>query len=270
MMEIFIILASIFLLGLAIGSFLNVVIYRTLHGESPFSGKSRCPRCKRTIRAVDNIPLLSFFLLGGRCRWCKTKISWRYPVIELLTGVLFLWWFLAGSLFFKITQQPFVYIQPTFWLIVGLLLLLLFFTDLLYGVIPDVLVLVLGIFAFLYRLLLTLSGIMQPLDFWRSIGSSLASAGFFLLLVFATRGRGMGMGDVKLIAVLGFILGWPRTVVALFVSYGVGAVVAIVLLFLGKKRFGQTIPFGPFLVFGAVISLIWGTAIWNAFLPILM
>jgi len=104
-METFIILASIFLFGLAIGSFLNVVIYRTLHGESPFSGRSRCPKCKRTIRAIDNIPLLSFFLLGGRCRWCKAKISWRYPVIELLTGVLFLWWFLAGSFFFRLSRR---------------------------------------------------------------------------------------------------------------------------------------------------------------------
>ena len=269
MMETFIILASIFLFGLAIGSFLNVVIYRTLHGESPFSGRSRCPRCKRTIRAIDNIPLLSFFLLGGRCRWCKAKISWRYPVIELLTGVLFLWWFLAGSFFFRLTQQPFVYVQPTFWLVVGILLLALFFTDLLYGVIPDVLVFILGLIALLYRLLLTINGIMQPVDFWRSIASGFVSAGFFLSLILITRGRGMGMGDVKLVAVLGIILGWPKIVVGMFASFFSGALVALILLILGKRRFGQTVPFGPFLVLGTGVALLWGNQLWSAYLRLI-
>ena len=268
-MSMIILLASIFLLGLAVGSFLNVVIYRTLHGESPFEGRSRCPHCHRTIRAVDNIPLLSYLLLGGRCRSCRAYISWSYPVVELLTGVLFVWWFVAGSAIFRLTQYPFVHLQPLFWLVVGLLLVVVFFTDLLYGVIPDVIVWILGFSALLYRVLLTMGGIMQPADFWYSLVSGVGVLAFFLGLIAITRGRGMGMGDAKLAFVLGLVLGWPRIVVAIFLSFSLGALVALLLLAIGKKRFGQTLPFGPFLVVGTAIALVWGGQLWSSYLTLL-
>lgn len=259
-----ILLASIFLFGLAVGSFLNVVIYRTLHGESPFSGRSKCPHCGKTIRALDNIPLLSFLLLQGRCRYCKRQIAWNYPVVELLTGVLFAWWFLAGSALFRLTQYPFVYIQPGFWLLIGLLLIVVLFSDLLYGVIPDSILWIMGVVTLLYRSILTATGIMQFSDYWRSLTSGVATLTFFLTLILLTGGRGMGMGDAKLGLVLGLLLGWPRIVVGLAASFISGAIVALALLVAGKKRFGQTIPFGPFLVVGTVVGLIWGQQIWAA------
>jgi len=262
-------LVSIFLLGLAFGSFLNVVIYRTIHGESPFVGRSHCPKCRRTIRAVDNIPLLSYLLLGGRCRYCRVKISWSYPVVEFLTAVMFVWWFMAGSLFFRLTQAPFVYIQPLFWLGVGIILLGLFFTDFLYGVIPDVLVGILGFMVFSYRLFLALFGYMQWPDFWHSIASGIGVTLFFLFLVAITRGRGMGMGDVKLGFVLGILLGWPRTLVAVFLSFIAGALVSVLLLLMGRRKFGQTIPFGPFLVMGTIASLLWGSSLWSWYMGML-
>jgi leader peptidase (prepilin peptidase)/N-methyltransferase len=269
MMGMIIILATTFLFGLAVGSFLNVVIYRALHGESPFEGRSKCPKCKKKIRAVDNIPLVSFLLLGGKCRWCKTSISWSYPVVEFLTGTLFVWWFVAGSLFFRLTQPPFGYLQPVFWLVVGLLLIVVFFTDLLYGIIPDVAVWILGFSALLYRFFLTSSGIMQQMDFWRSVVSGIGVAAFFLSLILLTGGRGMGMGDAKLGLALGLILGWPRILVAVFLSFFLGALVAVGLLFAGRKKFGQTIPFGPFLVVGTVIALVWGEQLWSSYFALL-
>lgn len=270
MMEMIIILASIFLFGLALGSFLNVVIYRAIHGESPFEGRSKCPKCKRTIRAIDNIPLLSYMLLGGKCRWCKTAISWSYPVVELLTGILFVWWFAAGSLFFRLTQSPLLYIQPVFWLVVGMLLIVVFVVDMLYGIIPDVVVWSLGISAFCYRILLTLSGAMQPMDFFRAIVSGIGVSLFFLSLIVLTGGRGMGMGDVKLALVMGLILGWPRILVAVFLSFFIGAIVAVFLLAFGKKRFGQTVPFGPFLVIGTALALVWGEQLWSSYFALLL
>lgn len=260
---------SVFLFGLAIGSFLNVVIYRTIHGESPFEGRSRCPSCKKTIRAIDNIPLISYLFLGGRCRYCRTKISWTYPVIELLTGVLFVWWFLTGSLFFKLTAAPFVYLQPLFWLTVGTLLLVLFFADFLYGILPDILVVLLGVLALSYRVLLSFTGIMQWPDFWLSIASGIGASLFFYTLHAFTRGRGMGMGDVKLGLAFGVLLGWPRTLVAVFASFIIGALAGVFLLASGRRQFGQTIPFGPFLVLGTVVSLLWGGALWTWYMGML-
>lgn len=261
-----IILTSIFLFGLVIGSFLNVVIYRMLSGESPLRGRSKCPKCKKTIRALDNIPLLSYLILRGRCRYCGEKIAITYPVVEMITGILFVWWYLGGSLFFKLAQFPFVYIQPIFWLIVGVLLIIIFFSDLLSGLIPDILVISLSGLALIYRIILTTNGIMQTTDFWRYILSGLGASLFFLALIIITRGKGMGMGDAKLSLALGLVLGWPRILVGLFLSFILGALFSLILLAAGKKTIKQTIPFGPFLVLGTITSLIWGEWFWNLYI----
>jgi leader peptidase (prepilin peptidase)/N-methyltransferase len=262
----FMLYASIFLFGLAIGSFLNVVIYRTLHGESPLEGRSRCPHCKTQIRAIDNIPLVSYILLRGKCRKCKKPISVSYPAVELITAILFVWWFLFGSFFFKLAQFPFAVIQPAYWLVVGLILLSIFFADLTYGLIPDVLVFILGACSFIYRLILTSNGIMQTGDFWSAIVSAFTAFLFFYGLVFLTRGKGMGMGDVKLAFSLGLMLGWPRTLVGLFLSFVIGAATSLVLVIFKARTIKQTIPFGPFLVVGTLISLLFGNQIWHHYI----
>lgn len=269
-MLIVILLASIFFFGLAIGSFLNVVIYRTLHGESPLKGRSKCPKCNRQIKAIDNIPLVSYIILGGRCRNCKKKISWSYPVVELLTGVLFVWWILAGAVFFRLTGFPLIIIQPLFWLTVGLLFIVLFFTDLLQGVLPDLLVGILVVLAFFYRLYLTLFGIMQIKDFWSYILSGFLAFIFFLALIIVTKGKGMGMGDVKLSFGLGLILGWPKVIVAMFLAFILGAGVATILLLSRKRKFGQTIPFGPFLILSSLLTLVWGDKLVSYYISLLL
>ncbi len=232
-------------------------------------GRSRCPKCKKQIRALDNIPLFSYLLLHGRCRYCKKTISKSYPVVEFLTGILFVWWYLGGTLFFRLAQSPFDLIQPTFWLVVGLLLLAIFFADLTYGLIPDILVFILVGMSFLYRLILTTNGLMQPQDFWLSVISGFGASLFFLLLIFITRGKGMGMGDAKLSFALGLVLGWPRIFIGLFTSFISGAIIASILVLFGKRKFGQTVPFGPFLVLGTIVALAWGEKLWVQYLQLL-
>jgi leader peptidase (prepilin peptidase)/N-methyltransferase len=259
----------ILLLGLAVGSFLNVVVYRVLHGGSPFQGRSRCPKCKHKIAWYDNIPLLSFLLLRGRCRWCKKRISLQYPVLEGLVAALFVWWYVMGRFFFRLTKEPYQTLQPLFWLMVGLFLLLLVVADLFYGLWPDIFVVLLLGLTLVYRLLLALAGVMQWADFGIYCFSGVAAGVAFLLLVLGTRGKGMGWGDVKLVSVMGLILGWPKILVAVMVAFLTGAVAGLILVVTGKKNLKQTIPFGPFLIGGTVVALIWGQQVWSGYVNLL-
>ncbi|MCA9368874.1 MAG: prepilin peptidase [Pseudomonadales bacterium] len=247
-----------FIVGLVIGSFLNVVILRSIRDESWVTGRSHCDVCGAQIAWYDNVPLLSYLILRGRCRHCKKAISISHPVVEGLTGVLFVWWYAGLFLFFKLTQEPFVVLQPLFWLAVAAILMVIFVTDVLVYVIPDKAVVALSALVVVYQLALMYSGIMQPRDFmWALMGMAVAVL-FFFSLWFITRGRGLGLGDVKLIAPLTLLMGWPSAVVGIFSAFIIGAVIGVVSVVAGKKKMKQPIPFGPFLIIGTVISLIWG------------
>ena len=261
------VIAFIFVMGLVWGSFLNVVIYRMSHGISPAKGRSICPKCKKEIPWKYNIPLLSFIWLRGRCANCHKKISWRYPAIELLTGILFIWWYAVGTSFFHLFGNPWQVVQPIFWLIVGMILLTIFMTDLLYGVIPLSINLTLFSLVLFYRISLTAFGQMTPMDlFWATV-SGIVLALFFLFLQKITKivkgVDGMGDGDIFLSPSLGLLLGWPKILIAVFLSFTIGSIVGIVLMMMGKKKMSQTIPFGPFLVIGTVAALVWGGSIWT-------
>lgn len=253
----------VFVFGLVWGSFLNVVIYRTTHGTSPLSGRSQCPYCKKVISWKYNIPILSFFLLHGKCVNCGKKISWQYPLVEFLTGTLFVWWFFMGQGFFALSGQPWNILQPLFWLVVAMLLLVIFFADLLFGLIPDTVNLLLLLTVFFYRLGLTRFGAMQLPDFYLAVIAGLALLVFFGALWFFTKGKGFGLGDVKLAPSLGLLLGWPRVVPGIFAAFIIGAALGLGLIFLGKKKLKQSLPFGPFLVVGVVIGLVWGNWLWG-------
>ena len=247
-----------FILGAVVGSFLNVVILRSIREESWVTGRSHCDVCRKMIPWYDNIPLLSFVLLRGRCRHCQTAISISHPVVEGLTGLLFVWWYAGLFVFFKLTQEPFVILQPLFWLVVAALLIVIFFTDILVFIIPNKVVALLTAVVVMYQLALLAAGIMQPLDFlWTVLGTA-GSVLFFFSLWFFTKGKGFGFGDVKLIAPLSLLMGWPAMVVGIFLSFISGAVVGMFFVLVGKKRMKQPIPFGPFLIFGTVIALLWG------------
>lgn len=263
----------IFVMGLVWGSFLNVVIWRTSHGISPAKGRSICPKCKKTIPWKYNIPLLSFIWLRGRCANCHKKISWRYPAIELATGILFVWWYLVGSSFFHLFGNPWQVVQPIFWLAVGMILLTIFMTDLLYGVIPLSVNLTLLSLVLLYRISLAAFGQMTVLDFGLALLSGLSLTAFFLFLQRITRWikgvDGMGEGDIFLSPSLGLLLGWPKILIGVFLSFAIGSVLGVILISLGKKKMSQTIPFGPFLVVGTVLALVWGGGIWSWYIGML-
>jgi len=264
----------IFVMGMIWGSFLNVVIFRVSHGSSPLSGRSMCPKCKHQLAWFYNIPLFSFLWLRGRCAYCHKKISIRYPLIEVLTGVMFVWWFLVGFNFFKLVGSPWSFIQPVFWLIVGMVMLAIFMTDLLYMVIPFSLNLLLFSLALFYRVGLTGFGIMQVTDFVQALLSGLGLCLLFLIIQMLTKMikkvDGFGMGDIYLAPALGLLLGWPKIVPGVFFSFVLGAVVGMTLIVFGKKKLGQYLPFGPFLIAGTVIALVWGGSVWSWYMGLLV
>ena len=239
----------LFLFGLAVGSFLNVVIDRLALGKSILIGRSHCDHCKKTLLWYDLIPVLSFFILGRKCRFCHKKISWQYPIVENITGVLFIYTYILLGFF----QLPIIIYH--LFLFAGLIAI--FFTDLKYRIIPDQILVLLIIIASIYLLLFAKNDIFNHL---------FAAAIFFLIflaLVIFTRGRGMGLGDVKFAGVMGFILGTPKIVVAFYLSFLTGAAFSLILIVMGKKSMKSTIPFGPFLAVSTGVSLLYGDALWN-------
>ena len=233
--------ALIVLVGLAIGSFLNVVIVRLPEHKSLWGPRSACPGCGAAITWHDNVPMLSFVALRGRCRACAMRISWRYPIVEALTAGLFV---LAFRVF-----------GPTLNFLVALILLgaLVAITaiDVQHQIIPDVITLPGIVAGFVANLA---SGRVSWLD--SLIGIALGG-GLFLIIILAS-GGGMGGGDMKLGAMLGAFLGWKVVLVALFVAVVLGGALAIALLVTGKRRRKDPIPFGPFLALGGVVGLFCG------------
>lgn len=256
------------------GSFLNVVIYRSSKNISFVKGRSRCDKCKKTLTWYQNIPLLSFLFLGGRCAYCKKKISIMNPVMEVLMGLFFVWWFFVGFGFFRLMGSPLGLVQPLFWLVVGMVLLTIFISDLLYMIIPFHLNLLLFSLVLFYRVFLWSFGYLQSFDFGLALLAGLSLATFFWLMNWITqklRGvDGFGMGDVLMAPSLGLILGWPKILPGVMSSFILGSVVAIALLVAGKKKWGQYLPFGPFLITGTALSLLYGMKIWEWYIGLLV
>ena len=239
------------LLGLLIGSFLNVVIFRVPRGESIVTPGSHCPACGHALRAWELLPVISFIIQKGQCRNCQASISWRYPLVELLTGILF---FLTAMTNLSAQIGP---VRLLLNLVFVALLLALSFIDLDTFRLPDVLTLPLLGIGLLGALLLPGS----PTG-WESLLSALGAGGLFWGIA-RVYPQGMGLGDVKLIAALGAFLGFPSIFLAVFVGSLVGAVFGIFFLFTGQKHFGQQIPFGPYLALGAMLTLLWGPRIFD-------
>ncbi len=233
----------LFAFGLVIGSFLNVLIWRLSDEKAPrfWEGRSICPKCKHKLSWFDNIPLLSFILLGGKCRYCKKKISIQYPIVELITAIT------------TVLIVNFVsYLDPlsvASLLIIGYSFIVIFFADLNYQIIPDEMLILIIIFG----AALNFGGI----NVWVGL---LTALGFFLV-VLATKFRGMGLGDVKLAFVMGFLLGYPSILIAVWWSFIIGGIFAVRLLILHRKNFRDTMALGPFLVLGTLIAALWSKEI---------
>lgn len=234
-----------FLLGTCIGSFLNVCIFRLPNDESIVFPASHCPNCNNKLKAYDNIPILSFLLLAGKCRFCRTKISWQYPLVELATGILFA---LAAVRFGLSWNTLIALILISVSIVVSLI-------DLKIQIIPNVISLP-GIGLGLAASLVPVS----PVQFFNALTGMLLGGGIFYLVAVVSKG-GMGGGDIKLIAMFGAFLGWQKCLLTIFVGVLLGSVVGIILMLLKRKGRKDPIPFGPFLCIGALVSLFYGQAI---------
>ncbi len=234
------------LLGLLFGSFYNVVIYRYQKGISIISPRSYCPNCKTPLQAADLIPVFSYILLRGRCRHCGTKISFRYTAVELLSALLFT----AALWRFGLSLELLIYI-PLFSA-----LLIVSAIDLEIKKIPNAFVGAIFIWALLRQ-------IAVPALSWTDAALGLlAGGGVTLLIALASRG-GMGGGDVKLLAVLGFLAGWLDLILIFILAVFIGAAAGIALIFFRKKNGKTALPFGPFIFLSYIIVVFWGSQIWG-------
>ncbi|MCX8032791.1 MAG: prepilin peptidase [Thermoleophilia bacterium] len=235
------------ILGLVIGSFLNVVVYRLPLNRSIVTPRSSCPACGHPIRWYDNIPIASWVILKGRCRDCKARISLRYPLVEALTMIFFV----LSSWRFGLTGRVFVA-----WAFCAALIAISLI-DLDHMIIPNRIVLpgaAIGLAA---------SIALAPARWWVYLVSAVGSAAFMFILVLIWPG-GMGMGDVKMALFMGAVLG-PSVLVALFAAFLFGSVVGVSLIAMRKASRKSRLPFGPFLALGSLIGLFFGEAILHAY-----
>ena len=232
--------------GAAIGSFLNVCIWRIPEGKSIVFPSSHCPKCGKSIRPYDNVPILSWLILRGRCRDCVEPISPRYPLVELLTALLSL------ATFWKYGLS----LQYVAAFLFAAVLVVITFIDFDHQIIPDVISLP-GIPVFFL-----LAVFVMGLGFLDSLLGLLIGGGFLYLIAVGyellTRREGMGGGDIKLLAMIGAFLGWKSLFFVVFMSSILGAVVGVVLILLKGKDMKYAVPFGPFLSIAAVMYLFVG------------
>ncbi len=251
---IYIYLLVVFILGLIVGSFINAWVWRVRHNKSIVIGRSQCPKCNHRLAAKDLVPLVSFAWLKGKCRYCKQKISWQYPIVELANGLLFVaivYYFQPNSLISTITT--------ILWCLATVFLISAFVYDLKYMQLPD-------------RFMLPAIGIGVILLFVNAITYGLSTvvaqiiatavfAGFYLALWLFSKGRLLGGGDIRIAVVMGLMLTVPQLLVALFVAYLVGAIAGVVLIATKNKKRTSKVALAPFLIGGLYFGLFFGSQI---------
>lgn len=247
-----------FVLGLIIGSFLNVVIYRLKTAENIVFGGSKCPKCKTKIKWYDNIPAISFFILYFKCRSCHEKISWQYPLIEISTGLLFA---LAGNVFFSLYDLS-ALAMLIYSLAIISLLLIIFVYDWLYMEIPGIILWTGIILVVIFNLYFDWGG-ARELTILGGLGmlesktiSGFLAAGiaflFFFSMSYFSKEKWMGMGDAYLAIFLGLFLGFPQIFYALIIGFFLGAFFGVILIIFGKKKMKSRLPLAPFLIGGTL------------------
>jgi leader peptidase (prepilin peptidase) / N-methyltransferase len=239
----------VFLYGLLLGSFYNVVGLRVPLKQSIVKPRSHCPYCQHTLRPYELIPVVSYLLQGGKCRRCKAPVSFLYPAVELATGLLFvLAPFLMGWTLELIIA----------WTMISQMVIV-FVSDIKYMIIPDKVLLVFAVIFLLERIFLPLS------PWWDSLLG--AAAGFFLLLFIAVISKGgMGGGDIKLFAVIGLALGTKVVLLTFFFATIFGAVFGLAGMLIGKVEKGKPIPFGPYIALGSLTAYFFGQRILDWYL----
>lgn len=235
-------LIYVFFIGASLGSFSNVCIYRIPLQLSIIRPRSYCPTCKAPLRVLDNIPVLSYLFLKGKCRNCQCTISWRYPAVEFLTAIFYLF------LYIKFDVSVFI-----IYALLVTSLIIITFIDLDYQIIPNV---------------ITLPGILiglgttyffLPHSITNALIGLLGGGGLLLLMAIIYPG-GMGGGDIKMVAMLGAFLGWQKVFLTIFIGSLIGSIVGITLILLKKQGRKSKIPFGPYLAMGAIQSIFFGSS----------
>jgi leader peptidase (prepilin peptidase)/N-methyltransferase len=230
---------AIFMFGLAIGSFANVCIYRLPKKESVVFPVSHCTACSTPVRPFDNIPVISYLILGGKCKDCKESISVIYPIIEVITALLLL----AGFFKFGLTFDFLIYtvVAPTLVIITAI--------DIEHQIIPDVIT--------LPGILLGLAAGSYTIGYIDSFSGCLLGGGLFYLLAVLSNG-GMGGGDIKYIAAAGALVGWQKVLLIIFIGAFLGSFMGLLQIVVQKKSRKSLIPFGPFLAAATLITLFYG------------
>lgn len=250
------ILAS--LLGIAVGSFINVVVFRTKSGD-PVTGRSKCMSCLEPVATIDLVPIVSYFALKGRCRKCSAVIEWQYPVVELTMGILFGLFYIRAIAGFGLpewveaSEYMAVFIRDA---VIASFLLIIFIYDFRYSYILDRFSIPAIILAIIFNVLLGAPVVSL-------LAGGLVLGGFFAIQFLVSKGKWIGGGDIRLGMLMGFLLGIELGVVALFLAYVVGAIVGIGLILTKKRKLDSQVPFGTFLSGATVVTMLFGTYILN-------
>lgn len=252
----------VFMFGTVIGSFLNVLTLRLPAGHKA-SGRSYCPHCRRQLRALDLVPLASFIFLLGRCRHCKYPISFRYPLVELATGLLFLF-----AYFSALPVSLLDYFVVARLLFCVAVCIVVFIIDFEHYLILDRVILSASAVMFGWNVALDIFiGHFSITSFSMiSLVCGLVGYVFIWLLWKTSQGRWIGLGDAKLLLFLGLVLGFPSLLVAFLLALALGTIVSLALLVTNRKTMKSQIPFGTFLVVGAYVALLYGQSLWQQYL----
>jgi leader peptidase (prepilin peptidase) / N-methyltransferase len=251
-------LLILFLIGVTFGSYLNAWIWRTRFGKSILSGRSCCVHCDYTLTVIDLIPVVSYGILKGKCKKCDGLIPKHYPTVEIVVGVLAIFVALYYALApFEVTE---IFLRD---FVILYFLLFIFIYDALYMEILDRVTLIPAAILFVVSL-------FMQWNTWSSmLIGALVGSGFFLVQYVISKGKWIGGGDIRLGALMGVILGWKMTLVALFVSYIIGALYGVVLLIAKKKDKKTEVPFGVFLTIGTAVVMFWGVEILSWYIGLL-
>ena len=247
----------IFLLGLVLGSFLNSWIWRTRENIRIAKSRSMCPHCRRQLSWYENIPVLSYLFLRGKCRTCKNPIPKHFIFVELGTALIFVllvWKHLNGP-----AVVPAVFFRD---IIFSILLIIIFIYDWLYQEILSEVIWVGALAGIFFNIYLGYSLISMLIGL-------LAVGGFFWLQFTLSKGRWLGGGDVRMGVMMGIWLGWPMVLISLFLAYVTGAICGLILLVLKKKQLTSTVPFGTFLAIGTFVAMLWGNKVINWYMDFL-
>ncbi|MCL5004629.1 MAG: prepilin peptidase [Patescibacteria group bacterium] len=264
---------ALFFVGTAIGSFLNVISLRYKPGKKLFSedvitGRSHCPHCRKILKWYELVPVFSFIIQKGKCRHCKHKLSWQYPLIETLSGLIFI--------FIPIVLgAPMFAPRSIIWILIFFIFILIGLIDFRHYIIPDQLnfsLAILGLFLISIKEKTRAFGMFEGSFMGHYSGlfglrdniwvnhffAALLGMLFFGLIIVLSRGRAMGWGDFKLVGPLGFIFGWPDILMIIFLSFIIGSVFVAPLLIKGVKKMKDVVPFGPFLIIASSLTFFFG------------